>query len=167
MLVFATTTTPLPLKEPHLPPILVSLDIPPHYIIQNPNRNPLSKFKISSTILRLSPNQHVTMSHQSSSSTFASTSYSFSSSTSNNETHSHSRIATSDPHGTRVYERSQEPGKEAREERSEWDAQGRRVDGRNSGQTGRIEDVTDREKEKEKEYEERMEEEYAKREGGA
>lgn len=46
------------------------------------------------------------------------------------------------------------------------DGSGREVEG--EGGRGRIEDVTDREQaERDREYEERIEEEYAKREGGA
>jgi hypothetical protein len=64
---------------------------------------------------------------------------------------------------------TQEPGQEPREERFDVDSSGRRVEG--AAQRGRIEDVTDKEEEEQKgndgAYEERMEEEYAKREGGA
>lgn len=97
-------------------------------------------------------------------STFQSASYSFSSSTINGETRSRSEATYSDPSGTKVQRREQEPGQAAREERFEYDNAGRRI--QEAGTTsGRIEDVTD--KEKEREYKERMEEEYAKREGGA
>lgn len=54
-----------------------------------------------------------------------------------------------------------------REERYQTDASGRRVED-SSAQRGRIEDVTDKEQEaRDREYEEKMEDEYAKREGGA
>jgi len=54
-----------------------------------------------------------------------------------------------------------------KEERIQYDASGRRI-GNEEGR-GRIEDVTEveREKDEEREYAEKMEEEYAKREGGA
>ena len=66
-----------------------------------------------------------------------------------------------------MYRTTQEPGEARTKERIEYDANGNRIgdiDGR-----GRIEDITDaeREKDEEREYVERMEEEYAKREGGA
>ncbi|KAF1967615.1 hypothetical protein BU23DRAFT_559262 [Bimuria novae-zelandiae CBS 107.79] len=99
------------------------------------------------------------MSNQSS--TFQSASYSFSSSTINGETRSRSEATFSDPSGTKVQRREQEPGQAAREERFEYDNTGRRIE--EAGAKGRIEDVTD----KEAEYKERMEDEYAKREGGA
>jgi hypothetical protein len=109
-------------------------------------------------------------------STFQSTSFSFSSSTVNGQTRSNSSITHSDPSGTRVQTRSQEPGQAPRDSRVQFDAAGRQVQGvgvgNGDGTRGRIEDVTDREhelekKEKEREYEERVEQEYAKREGGA
>jgi len=65
------------------------------------------------------------------------------------------------------------PGQPLREERFEIDNSGRRIaEGSTSGSNrGRIEDVSDVSEEQQKEndrlYEERMEEEYAKREGGA
>jgi hypothetical protein len=100
-----------------------------------------------------------------SSSTFQSTSYSFSSSTINGKTQSQERITHSDPSGTHVQTRSREPGQAPRDSRLHFDAEGRRIQNADQdiGERGRIEDVTD----KENEYEERMEEEYAKREGGA
>ncbi|KAL6703027.1 hypothetical protein ACN47E_010303 [Coniothyrium glycines] len=101
-----------------------------------------------------------------SSSTFQSFSSSSSSSTVNGQTTSRSETLYSDPSGTRVHRTTQEPGQAAREERYEIDSSGRRVEGGNSG--GRITDVTDEEqKKRDAEYEEKMEEEYAKREGGA
>jgi hypothetical protein len=49
------------------------------------------------------------------------------------------------------------------------DNAGRRVEGTETADRRRIEDVTDQEEQKEndRKYEERMEDEYAKREGGA
>ena len=110
-----------------------------------------------------------------SSSTFQSSSFSFSSSTHNGATRSHSLTTHSDPSGTTVHTRSQESGQAPREERTRYDAEGRRVE--DAGIKGRIEDVTEEKSGEEerraeqkggyREYEERMEEEYAKREGGA
>jgi hypothetical protein len=102
-------------------------------------------------------------------STFQSFSTSYSSSSINGQTKSHSETTYSDPSGTRVQRVTQEPGQQPREERFEVDSSGRRVEAAARG--GRIEDVTDKEEEEQKgndgAYEERMEEEYAKREGGA
>ncbi|KAF2690639.1 hypothetical protein K458DRAFT_412000 [Lentithecium fluviatile CBS 122367] len=100
-------------------------------------------------------------------STFQSTSFSFSSSTINGSTSSTSKITRSDPSGTKVHTRSQEPGQAPRDERIQYDASGRRIEDAGAGARGRIEDVTDEQEKRDKEYEERMEEEYAKREGGA
>tara|TARA_R110002003_G_scaffold46_22_gene3883 strand:- start:7574 stop:7903 length:330 start_codon:yes stop_codon:yes gene_type:complete len=101
-------------------------------------------------------------------STFQSFSTSYSSSSINGQTKSHSETTYSDPSGTRVQRVTQEPGQQPKEERFEVDSSGRRVEG--GAQMGRIEDVTDKEGEEKGNdgaYEERMEEEYAKREGGA
>ncbi|KAF1849657.1 uncharacterized protein K460DRAFT_360513 [Cucurbitaria berberidis CBS 394.84] len=113
-----------------------------------------------------------------SSSTFQSFSTSFSSSSVNGQTTSHSESTYSDPSGTRVHRTSQEPGQAAREERFEVDHSGRRVKGAQADDQKRIQDVTDEEGEggeskddgqaqRDREYEERIEGEYAKREGGA
>ena len=65
-----------------------------------------------------------------------------------------------------MHRSSQEPGQARREEKFAYDNAGRLLSGGNAG--GRIEDVTEKEQEeRDREYEERMEEEYAKREGGA
>lgn len=103
------------------------------------------------------------------SSTFKSFSSSFSSSTINGRTTSHSEQTYSDPSGTKVQRTSQNPGEAPVEERFEYDNAGRRIsDTGAENSRGRIEDVTDKEQaEKDREYEERMEDEYAKREGGA
>lgn len=69
-----------------------------------------------------------------------------------------------------MYQSTQEPGQAPREERYEIDNSGRRIaEGSTSGSNqGRIQDVTEEEqKENDRLYEERIEEEYAKREGGA
>jgi hypothetical protein len=102
----------------------------------------------------------------SSNSTFQSFSTSSSSSSVNGRTTSRSETTYSDPSGTKVHRTTQEPGHALREETFETDNAGRRIEG--AGQR-KIEDVTDEEQQKEndRKYEERMEEEYAKKEGGA
>lgn len=102
-------------------------------------------------------------------STFQSFSTSFSSSSVNGQTKSHSETTYSDPSGTRVHRTSQTPGEAPREERFEVDDSGRRVEGAGTADQRRIEDVTEEEEQKEndRKYEERMEDEYAKKEGGA
>ena len=80
---------------------------------------------------------------------------------------------TSDPiNGTTVKSSTQELGQPAVEQTRHYDPQGRELlEG--PGSTGgasasrRIEDVSDTQAERDAQYEERMEEEYAKREGGA
>lgn len=100
-------------------------------------------------------------------STFQSFSTSYSSSSINGQTKSHSETTYTDPSGTRVQRVTQEPGQQPREERYEVDSEGRRVEG-GAQERGRIEDVTEEEqKRNDKAYEEKMEDEYAKREGGA
>ena len=72
-----------------------------------------------------------------------------------------------------MHQTIQTKGQPLREERFEIDSSGRRIaEGSTSGSNrGRIEDVSDVSEEQQREsdrlYEERMEEEYAKREGGA
>lgn len=104
-------------------------------------------------------------------SSFQSQTFSSTSSSINGQTTSHTQHIQSDNSGTRVYQATQEPGQAPREERYEIDNSGRRIaEGSTSGSNqGRIQDVTDEEQQKENDrlYEERMEEEYAKREGGA
>ena len=79
----------------------------------------------------------------------------------NGQTRSYTEATHSDPSGTKVHRTAQEPGQAPKEERIEYDGSGRRL--QEAGSRGRIEDVTD----KDLEYEEKMEDEYAKREGGA
>lgn len=115
------------------------------------------------------------MSNQQSSSfsSFASASYSYSSSSSRDgEQVSGSRqtkTSYSDDTGTTVKSASQNYGEPAVREEKHYDPQGRELlsgtDG--AGQNRRIEDVSDEQKQRDREYEERIEEEYAKREGGA
>jgi hypothetical protein len=74
-----------------------------------------------------------------------------------------------DPSGTRVERTHQTPGEAPRVERFETDATGRQLEDPRHADAKRIQDVTEEEeaKVKEREYEERMQDEYAKREGGA
>jgi hypothetical protein len=103
-------------------------------------------------------------------STFQSSSYSFSSSTVNGQTRAHSQTTHSTPSGTQVHRTTQEPGQAPRDEHYEYDNSGRRIEDSGSIK-GRIEDVTDvtdaEQSERDRQYEEKMEDEYAKREGGA
>lgn len=112
-------------------------------------------------------------SNQFSYSTSSSVSYS-SSSTRNGET-TGSRYAqhtTSDPSGTTTYSASQRNNEPIYAERRDYDASGRPIAqdrnlGSSGGSAGRIEDVSDQQRENDRLYEERIEDEYAKREGGA
>lgn len=121
------------------------------------------------------------MSNHQSSSYSSSSSFSFSSSShssshnsrdghNNNHTsstgHAYSTQSYTDPSGrTTVKSTSQNLGEAPVRETRSFDAQGRELAG-TAGSDRRIEDVTDRE-ENDRAYEERIEEEYAKREGGA
>ncbi|KAL8695149.1 MAG: hypothetical protein Q9218_000317 [Villophora microphyllina] len=100
------------------------------------------------------------MSNSQSYSTFSSTSYSSSSDGSGN---TYTEATVTNPSGTTVHRTSQEAGQPAVSETTSLPAGGKQaVDGGvDSGR--RIEDVTDADRE----YEERIEDEYAKREGGA
>lgn len=112
---------------------------------------------------------------------FSSSSYSSNSNTRNGETtsHSHSAEKHSDPRGTTVRTTTQNNGGPAVEDTRYFDASGREVPadrlregrtlegaGASSDTRGRIEDVGG-ESETDRLYRERIEEEYAKREGGA
>jgi hypothetical protein len=101
------------------------------------------------------------------SSTFQSFSTSSSSTTINGQTTSKSEATYADPSGTKTQRTSQNPGEAPRVERFETDNAGRRIE--EPTNVGRIEDVTEEEgqKERDRQYEERMQDEYAKREGGA
>jgi len=103
----------------------------------------------------------------SSSFSFSSTSYSSSSSTGpdgQRQTRSYTeQTSSNDQDGTTVHRRSEETGKAPVEETITYPAHGRVSD----NSAGRIEDVSDEQKARNAEYEERMEDEYAKREGGA
>lgn len=114
-----------------------------------------------------------------SSNTFSSSSFSYSSSssstTNNGETTGYRSVqqSTTDPiNGTTTHSTTQDLGQPAVQETRHYDPQGRELlEG--SGSTGgagairKLEDVTDTQAEKDAQYEERMEDEYAKREGGA
>ncbi|KAI9693452.1 MAG: hypothetical protein M1820_009245 [Bogoriella megaspora] len=91
------------------------------------------------------------------------------SSTSNGETTSYREATHTNPSGTTVQTESREPGQPAIQERYTVPSSGTGAAVEGAGARGRIEDVTDEEAQKarDKEYEERMEGEYAKREGGA
>ncbi|CAA9964267.1 hypothetical protein P3342_009291 [Pyrenophora teres f. teres] len=104
-----------------------------------------------------------------SSSTFQSFSTTSSSSTINGRTTSHSEQTYSDPTGTRVQRTHQAHGEAPRVERYQTDAAGRQLEDSRQADARRIQDVTEEEdaKDKGRLYEERMEEEYAKKEGGA
>jgi len=106
------------------------------------------------------------------------TSYSSTSTSSNGQTKSWSQAHqySSNPSGTTVRTTSRNHGEPAIEETRRYDAQGRELIEGGAGNTtssqGRIqdvevEDVTDQETDADKQYRENMEDEYAKREGGA
>ncbi|CAC9892851.1 unnamed protein product [Aureobasidium pullulans] len=112
------------------------------------------------------------------SSSFTSSSYSFSSSSTNNngQTTGTTRMTQShtNPDGTTVRTTSQDVGGPSIEETRHYDSQGREQLGLPSGSSNNqrrlqdieVEDVTD-ESDADKKYREAMEDEYAKREGGA
>ncbi|KAI9716505.1 MAG: hypothetical protein M1828_007665 [Chrysothrix sp. TS-e1954] len=112
-----------------------------------------------------------------------STSYSYTSSsssysTSNGQSSSHSQQTYSNPQGSGIRTTTQNSGQPTLQETREYDAQGRAVigdgsagriggaSGTDTGGRARIEDVTE-ETDADRLYRERMEDEYAKREGGA
>ena len=110
----------------------------------------------------------------SSSSFFSSSSSSFSNTRNgNNEEHTTGRAYTShsytDPNGTTVKTTRQNLGEAPVSETKRYDARGRELAGGASDNSNRrIQDVTDEEeREAGRKYEEAMEGEYAKREGGA
>jgi hypothetical protein len=108
----------------------------------------------------------------SSSFSFSSTINSSSNTSHNGQTTSHrsTHQTTSDPvNGTTVKTSTQEHGQPAVEQTKHYDPQGRELlEGPGGAGSGRqIEDVSGSQAQRDAEYEERMEEEYAKREGGA
>ncbi|KAI0148040.1 hypothetical protein F4776DRAFT_605721 [Hypoxylon sp. NC0597] len=108
---------------------------------------------------------------------YSSSSVSFSSSTTRNGQTTGSRYVEhteSDPSGTTRHIASQRSGEPLHHERRDYDASGRLIssEGRALGGNSidsnrRIEDVSDEQRENDRLYEERIEDEYAKREGGA
>lgn len=116
-----------------------------------------------------------------SSNTFSSSSVSYSTSSSSSSTSNNGQTtgyrtmqqSSSDPvNGTTVRSATQNLGEPAVQETRHYDAQGRELlEGAGSAggadTSRRIEDVTDAQAERDAQYEERMEDEYAKREGGA
>ena|SRR2546423_5494041 len=101
------------------------------------------------------------------SATYSSTSYSSSSSTDpTGKTMRVTESTSTDPRGTTTRRTAEETGKEPYHETTFTPAGGR-LESTGTGTQGRIEDVTDDQAERDREYEERMEDEYAKREGGA
>ncbi|KAL9001348.1 MAG: hypothetical protein Q9169_000239 [Polycauliona sp. 2 TL-2023] len=100
------------------------------------------------------------MSNTTSYSTFQSSTYSSSSDGSGNQ---YTEASISNPSGTTVHRTSQEAGQPAVSETTRLPAGGSAAVQGGTDHNRRIEDVTDADRE----YEERMEDEYAKREGGA
>lgn len=81
---------------------------------------------------------------------------------------SHSEQSHTTPAGTTVHTSSQNMGEAAVQETHHFDPSGKEIEGGNGASANnRIEDVTGTQEENDRVYEERMEEEYAKREGGA
>jgi hypothetical protein len=142
------------------------------------SNNTLSNLKQRSTATTTQPNTPPTTTNNMSSSnnnftstssfSFSSTINSSSSRTTDGQTTSHhsTHQTTSDPvNGTTVRTSTQENGQPAVEQTKHYDSQGREL---LEGPGGRqIEDVSGTQAQRDAEYEERMEEEYAKREGGA
>lgn len=85
----------------------------------------------------------------------------------------YAEYTTNDPSGTTTFTASQRNGEPVYTERRDYDALGRpipqgRILGNSDGGSGRrIEDVSDHRRDKDRVYEERIQDEYAKREGGA
>jgi len=84
----------------------------------------------------------------------------------------HQSMTSNDRDGTTIRRMQQESGKPTVHDESYIPPGGRRVESApNSGNGRRIEDVTDQDQQsqadRDRQYEERMEDEYAKREGGA
>ncbi|KAI1399405.1 hypothetical protein F4819DRAFT_465271 [Hypoxylon fuscum] len=106
-----------------------------------------------------------------------SSSVSYSSSTTRNGETTGSRYAehtVNNPAGTTTQTAYQNVGQPVRHERRDYDASGRLISsegralgGSDADSSRRIEDVTDEQRENDKLYEKRIEDEYAKREGGA
>ncbi|KAF2433307.1 hypothetical protein EJ08DRAFT_584031 [Tothia fuscella] len=93
--------------------------------------------------------------------TYSSSTFSSSSNGEAPKTCSQTESTSSNPQGTIVHKTSEKPGQAPIEQTLRYDSSGKAI--QDSNETGRIEDVTDADRE----YLERMEDEYAKREGGA
>lgn len=107
------------------------------------------------------------MSSNSQSYSYSSTSYSSSSSTNPaGKTTRYTQSTSSNPSGTTTHRTAEQTGKQPYSETTYTQAGGR-ISDRNEGGQGKIEDVSDDQAVRDREYEERMEDEYAKREGGA
>lgn len=117
--------------------------------------------------------EHINMSNQNSSSytSYSSVSYSSSSNVNGEQVSGSRHVQTShtNPSGTTVSTASQNLGEPVIREQRQFDSQGREMIGGPQGATAsrRIEDVDEEQARRDREYEERIEEEYAKREGGA
>ena len=81
----------------------------------------------------------------------------------------YTETSTTDNRGTTVKTASQNLGEPVREEEHRYDSRGHELADGSGGSNRRIEDVSASEDQKERDrlYEERIEDEYAKREGGA
>ncbi|KAK4695506.1 hypothetical protein P7C71_g2258, partial [Lecanoromycetidae sp. Uapishka_2] len=97
-------------------------------------------------------------------STFQSTSYSSSSDFAGN---TYTEATSSNPSGTTIHRTSQEAGQPAVSETTRLPAGGGNAQLGGMDNNRRIEDVSDTTTDADKAYEEAMEDEYAKREGGA
>jgi hypothetical protein len=105
--------------------------------------------------------------HQYYSSSYSSVSYSsYSTTDPQGKTSRYTQSSSTDPQGTTTNRIVEESGKQPYQETTYTPAGGR-LESSGAGAQGRIEDVTDEQAEKDREYEERMKDEYAKREGGA
>ncbi len=77
-------------------------------------------------------------------------------------------MTSNDRDGTSIRRTTEETGKPTLQDETYIPpGGGRQVGGGGESGRGRIGDVSDEQKERDREYEERMEDEYAKREGGA
>ncbi|KAL8648844.1 MAG: hypothetical protein Q9226_005819 [Calogaya cf. arnoldii] len=102
-----------------------------------------------------------------SSTTYSTTESSTYSSSSDSTGNQYTEATISDPSGTTVHRSSQEAGQAAVSETSRIPPGGTAAVQRGTDADRRIEDVTDVDTDADRQYEERMEDEYAKREGGA
>ena len=101
------------------------------------------------------------------SASYSSTSFSSSSSTDpNGKTTRFTQSTSTDPRGTTTHRTAEATGKQPYKETT-YTPTGGRLESGDASTQGRIEDVTDEQTQRDREYEERMEDEYAKREGGA